>query len=257
MIYTNGKILIDWKNNPETLLKAVRTATNYLFEDRAMDALFVLDDSVSYPCYIIPEGVSYNDLDQALRPNLQFLAINEDVITLTDQKEVTEKHYFSEDEKQDLSRVALSKRIEMNKLEIRKKNTMAEFNAQINKLDEEVLEMAMKYEAGHEERDYKCTIRLNFADGNKYYIDSKDGETIRKAEPMDKKERQMRFNLYDAPAYNPETANDTPEPGSEAFDLGDGTSQLGTRESYLGAGVEDEPEGSESLPEPGSEPAIA
>lgn len=220
MFYTNGVILIDSKNDPDALAKAVRKVTRYLEEETATEASFLLDDTVTYPCYSIPEGVTWAHLDAALRPHVQMRAINEDIITLPEKKVVTEKHYYQQSEKDQMGRDMAAKLVEKRKLEVRKSQLMKEYKADIDALQEDIDTLADNHQRGWEERETPCIIKLNFADETRYYIEVTDaGERVVSGEPLETKDYQMRIDVQVEQPLDPTTL--TPEPGDDQLEAED------------------------------------
>lgn len=212
MIYTNGAILIDSKNDPDALAKAVRKLTRFLEEDRALEAKIILDDTVPYPCYLLPENVTFQDIDQALRPQVQLRAINEDIVVLPEKKSISIKHYYTQEELDHMGASMAAKLVEKKRLEAKRKAVMSEFNANINALDGDIDELADHHQQGWEERDILCQVKLNFGDDTRYYIDAADPEHIVKGEPLETKDYQMRIDVFVEPLHDPLIATPALEP---------------------------------------------
>jgi hypothetical protein len=216
MTYTNGRILVNSKADPEALSQEARKLMRYLDEECAIQAEVLLDDSVAYPCYIVPPGITWDQIEQALRPSVQLKAINEDVIVLPETRVISQKHYFSEDEKEKMANDMAKKVVEKLKLESKKAAIMKEYKAKIDGLDEEVNEIGIKYAAGHEDRDHVCVQKLDFASGIKYFV-GKDDDEIYKSEPLEGTDRQLRIDTFKEPGLNPADLYEEPASPSERY----------------------------------------
>lgn len=218
MFYSNGKVLVHRYNNLDKLTEGIQRIEEYLYRENGMSATFVKDEERSYPCFLVPEGVEFKDLEAVLRPHLALKAIDEDIIVLPGTKEVDSKYYFDEQDKEKLASQMAADLLESDRLESEMKAVVKDYKAKIDELQNRIRENAGKHRSGYEIRYNNCVVKINFADGNRYFVDAKQPGTIHKTETLTSDDYQLRWDHERETALQMESAPQSEEEEAEHSD---------------------------------------
>lgn len=204
MLYTNGKILISSVNDADALHKGVRKLENFLFEEHGKEAKFVLDDTRKYPCYLVPAGVNWAEIDKALRPKVALKAIDEEIMLAPEKKEVDYRYTYTPEELEQMSTEMSNDVLKRKELMIEKSSVMARYGAELKALNKAIDDLARGQVDGYTDKQILCQVRYNFSDGTKYFVDANDADNIIKAEPMEPKDYQLRIDTTREAMFNPD-----------------------------------------------------
>jgi len=247
MFYTNGKILIEKQNNIDKLQEAVEKIIDHFEENKGVLFELEIDFELGYPSVAIPEEISYQDLNDVLMPFVQLRAINEDSMYIADKKVINERYVFTEEEKMEISTEISRMLKEANALEIEMKSSQARYKAKLTEVKNKINDKNDLFTNGFTYRDYTTSVKLNFADGKKYYVDIEDENIIRRIEKMEPSEKQLRLEHSLEPGVSTSENKDEKEEESFKEKIIGGT---GTKEDPFVYGTdEEEEEGEEEVDE--------
>lgn len=194
MVITNGKILIHKSNDEDALIEQLAVVKNYCINAGLPEPEFVKDSELNFPAYIIPEGLTFKTLSYALG-DIKLRAINEDQMILMERQVVHHRYDFTDKEMRDMADRSFEVSKTKTNTEIESKASAKAYKTKIEHMEIEYATLQDKYTTGWEYRDTNCSIKLNFADGLKYYFTTNpQGEEILiKTEPITKYDRQLRI----------------------------------------------------------------
>lgn len=211
MLYTNGKIVVHKNNNLEELKEMIAKVANHLSELKGESYIFEYTEEDDFPAFVLPDGVTFHDLDDALRPYVKFAAINQDEIFITDSTFVEKRYDFDQDELQDIANDITGHFKKKKEIEARKKIAVKQFDSEISEEDKSLNEKIDLHRNGYEQREYKARVKFLFKEGMKQYIDINDEDNILKTERMNSEEKKMRIDhKYEEPAQQKLFAEEKP-----------------------------------------------
>ena len=194
MFFSDGRLLIHQHNDTEALEEAAHKIEKFLYEERGLQATLEPDSTQPFPAMILPAEAGYSDVENALRPHVELRAINADIIILPELAEIEIKHVFNEEELNEIASEFTRNQLDKNKLELEKKSVMAGYNARIGDLEAKITEGAEKHSAGFEMREVDAKVKINFAEGKKYYVHPEQPETILRVRDLESRDRQLRID---------------------------------------------------------------
>lgn len=194
MLYTNGKIVIHKTNNLDELKEKVAQFVNETYEKKHISLNFVFTEEYQYPAYIIPDGVTYEDMHQILSPNIALRAINENEIVLSGTDIVNKRYDFTEQEIHEIAVKNMQLLKRKRELEVEKASFNRKIADQLKEVEQQIFETVELHTNGYEYRDFPCKVKLNFSDGKKYYHDLNDETIVHKSEKLKTEEKQMKID---------------------------------------------------------------
>ncbi|MAX80328.1 MAG: hypothetical protein CL843_09150 [Crocinitomicaceae bacterium] len=195
-IVTNGKVIvapditiIEFKEIIEEVLNP------NLQEFTGKDEIYFTYVEEPFPCYTIPEGITYNDLIEIIgrEYSLKYRAINQDDFLLEGTRPKEYNHTLTIDELKGIADQMCEQIDQKDKLEIEKKLISKRLGDQITELDSNIHDLSVKHRMGFETRESNCKVRLNFKDGMKYYYDAESDELIT-SEELTSDDFQLRID---------------------------------------------------------------
>lgn len=199
MICTNGKIVvivgegITDESFAEFIGKSNELANE--FYGTKDDVYFTLQNEPILSG-VIKEGISFPELKEIYEPidGIIFRGIGDSELTWPGTVSKTVKHYYSQEEKEEIADEFCNEQMEKEKLEIEKKNISKSYGDRINQKEEMISELAKKHQMGYEDRQKSCILTLNFEEGKKYYSDKDSGELLH-TEDMTPMDRQLSLEI--------------------------------------------------------------
>lgn len=200
MLYTNGVIIVHRNNNTKEMEEMLTNISNHMDEVRNEVVKFEFTNEHGYPAYVMPENMSFTDLQDVLGAKVMLKAINEDEIVLNGEQVIEKEYTFEQEELHELANELIHNMDAKNKLISEKAISANKFAGQIKESDKKIEEIKVKHSTEKEIREYKTKVKLNFKDGYKYFIDINDDVTVHDRIKMSKDEMQIRIDhRFDAP----------------------------------------------------------
>lgn len=215
MFVSNGRILIHQGNNESHLDEAVEKIERYLLEELGIEAEFMKDEESEFPTYHIPEGVKFEQMEHVLRPYLLLRAINQDIFLSPEKQKVNVKYTYDEDDLKEIADALSQGVLKKHELEGEKKRVMDQYKKRIDEINALIDSKAQNHSQGYEYRDYNVVVRYNFNDRVKYYMDVNEKDTIRKTEPMEPRDYQIRIDHTAEQKFVPQTVTSEAEEEEE------------------------------------------
>lgn len=212
MLYTNGKIIIHKTDNIDELKSEIAKVANHLVETRNETHVFEFAEEFEFPAYRMPEGVTFEDFDDVLRPHVAFRAINEDEVFIDRESTVEKRYEFEMEELQDIANEITD--LFKEKKEIQGKASVAakKYKSDLEDNETALAEKVDLHRNGYENRTYRAKIKYDFKEGTKIYLDIDDETTVLKTEKLTADEKKLRIDhRYEAPTQSSLFEADKPD----------------------------------------------
>lgn len=220
MLYTNGKIIIHKTDNIDELKESIAKVAQHLLEVRGETHVFEIDPQYEFPAYIMPEGVTFEDFDDVLRPHVGFRAINEDEVFIDRESSVEKRYEFEMEELQEIANEITDLFKEKKQISANAAAANKKFKAELETTEDLLAEKVDLHRNGYENRTYRAKIKYNFKEGTKIYVDIDDEEKILKTEKLTADEKKLRIDhVYTPPSQTTlfdEAVNESIAPKVEA-----------------------------------------
>lgn len=221
MFYTDMKILIHSHNDVDELKNAIDQLEDWLIENYGIKAEFEYaeDEEKKFPMYLIPDGVTWQHLDDVLRPDIGLRAINDDNIVLEGVKTIDVKHHLTDEELikygEDLSNTIREK----HEIEGEKAVSNKNFKIRLDKQDAIIDDYSDIISQGYRIDEKECIIKVDFKEKKKYYLDKNDVNTIHDIRDLEPEDFQLKLNhTFEAKVI---ALNQDEENQDEAVDIDD------------------------------------
>jgi hypothetical protein len=182
---------------------------------RGDSVVFEFTDKHEFPAFLMPEGLSFKDLNEVLSPYIAMRAINEDEIVLNGPRIIEKRHDFSDEEMREIADNNMKLLKRKKEIELEKSIEMKKFSNALQELEAKLYETVDKHTNGYEYRNYDCLEKLNFKDGFKYLVDVNDEDIVHRQEKLKPDEKQMRlehtFDKSVVQKKGPKKVSDTPK----------------------------------------------
>jgi len=212
MIYTNGIYLMHKNNDEEELQDAIEKIAAYIKMHKGIDVEFPEEDHEEYKIYLVPKDVSYEQIYEALRPNVALKGINDEVLTDPVERVIEIEHIYTEEEKADLGLQLSNKIIDIRRLESEAKATAERYKSKIKDIKNDHDDLVEKVSKGKEYRPKNTIVKFNFQDNLKYFMDSENHDECIKVEDMSPSERNMQLTIDMQPEVKPKEEKKKDDP---------------------------------------------
>lgn len=197
MLITNGKILIDASGDLQQLDETIELLTKRAKEQG--NQLHFDAQSEPIPAYIMPVGLTYDELRELCLPNIDihFRIIGDEQTAHPVLKRRDIKHIFSPEEKEDLANNLAQREKDKEDLTEEKKSVVKDYNGKIDFIAADISTIASKYREGYEYRNIDVVVIYDFETKQKLYAHPETNEVL-DSEAMKAEDYQLRFNLKDS-----------------------------------------------------------
>ncbi len=178
MLYTNHKTIVHKNNDEQALLHLLSDVKNYLINIGEGEVDFQKDESLPFPAYLIPEGVTFIHLKDALGDTIGIRSINEDSVIVSLNVDKEYKHDFTDDELSEKASDTMRTLYALDKLKADFKEHKKKVDAEIEEKNNHIEVLKMQYTQGFEYQNVPCRLEINCVAKKRTYISIETGEII-------------------------------------------------------------------------------
>lgn len=188
MIITNNVIVVHKNNDKALLLEAMGTIKEYLVNNSMGEYEFVETTQFDFPAFLVPEGITYEDMVKALGDeNVRLRAINEDSFVYSYSRIREYRHDYTPEELGEIADEVMRTKQEIREKLSEKALAAKKLAAEIEQLQEKEDMLCHKHIARHTYKEVTCKVVYDFVNKQKIFTELNTGRLI-EVEPMESRD---------------------------------------------------------------------